>query len=185
MEEFDSMLVRHCSPTLAGIKTGSLFSCSLSQSENLPLYLKKWNNLLNPRGVVLTVLNQNKNRTLIYVYRPKRLGNDLISPDVQTFLSSMQYDCSSIELCLKKLVSRIRNCVSFPHEIGLFLGYPLHDVIGFIENCGQNCKCCGLWKVYCDECQTMKMFDKFKKCTLVYSRCFQNGSSIKRLTVAA
>ena len=36
----------------------------------------------------------------------------------------------------------------FPHEIGLLLGYPPEDVIGFIENRGQNPLYIGYWKVY-------------------------------------
>lgn len=38
----------------------------------------------------------------------------------------------------------------FPHEIGIFLGYPIWDVEGFIEHKGQNYKFCGYWKVYQD-----------------------------------
>ena len=40
--------------------------------------------------------------------------------------------------------------MKFPHEIGIFLGYPLADVAGFIRNKGRNCKCIGTWKVYGD-----------------------------------
>ena len=43
----------------------------------------------------------------------------------------------------------------FPHEIGLLLGYPPEDVIGFIENRGQNPLYIGYWKVYSnlEECR--------------------------------
>lgn len=30
---------------------------------------------------------------------------------------------------------------------GLFLGYPLEDVKGFIENNGRNCKSCGVFRI--------------------------------------
>ena len=73
----------------------------------------------------------------------------------------------------------------FPHEIGLFLGYPLGDVIGFIENAGKNSKCAGCWKVYCNECETMKLFEKFKKCTRIYTKLWRQGTSVEKLTVAA
>ncbi len=39
----------------------------------------------------------------------------------------------------------------FPHEIGVFLGYPPEDVDAFIENRGRNYLCCRYWKVYHDE----------------------------------
>ena len=73
----------------------------------------------------------------------------------------------------------------FPHEMGVFLGYPLGDVIGFIKNAGQNCKCVGCWKVYCNECEAIKAFARFKKCTSVYVRLWNQGRSVRQLTVAA
>ena len=70
-------------------------------------------------------------------------------------------------------------------EIGLFLGYPVEDVLGFIENAGQNCKCCGCWKVYCNECEAVRTFARYKKCRDIYKRLWQEGRSVLQLTVAA
>lgn len=47
---------------------------------------------------------------------------------------------------------------SCPHEIGLFLGYPLDDVKSFIKNKGKNCICCRYWKVYHHPEQAQKTF---------------------------
>lgn len=47
----------------------------------------------------------------------------------------------------------------FPHEIGLFLGYPLCDVRGFIEDArGGVCLGCGYWKVYGEVEEREKLF---------------------------
>jgi hypothetical protein len=46
----------------------------------------------------------------------------------------------------------------FPHEIGVFLGYPIEDVWGFILNEGKNCVCCRYWKVYHDLEKAQEMF---------------------------
>ena len=48
----------------------------------------------------------------------------------------------------------------FPHEVGLFLGYPPGDVEGFRLNHGRNFKLCGLWKVYCDMEQATARFQR-------------------------
>lgn len=186
MDEFEMRLVQHCAPTLAGIKTGGLFNYYTVNSDcDINIQIKKWNCLLNPRGVALRVLSQGKDRSMIYVFRPNRLLKDFACPGVSAFLSDIGYDCDSISSCIQKLAERIDGSTSFPHEIGLFLGYPLPDVKGFIENAGQNCKFCGMWKVYGDESQTIKLFEQFKKCTRIYCECLQKGSSVKRLTVAA
>ena len=70
-------------------------------------------------------------------------------------------------------------------EIGVFLGYPLADVIGFIENRGKNFTACGYWKVYTDPTTAQAEFDRYKKCERIYARCYYNGTPIRRLTVAA
>ena len=76
------------------------------------------------------------------------------------------------------------NSEDFPHEIGIFLGYPLGDVIGFIDNAGKNSRCTGCWKVYCNECEAMRTFARFDKCRAVYQKMWAKGRSIVQLTVA-
>ena len=74
------------------------------------------------------------------------------------------YENTEPEQCLALLKKRFEAAEAFPHEIGIFLDYPLGDVIGFIQNSGQNYKCSGCWKVYCNECEALKMFQKYHKC---------------------
>ena len=45
--------------------------------------------------------------------------------------------------------------------------------------------CGGSWKVYCNECEAIKAFARFKKCTSVYVRLWNQGRSVRQLTVAA
>lgn len=88
-------------------------------------------------------------------------------------------------MCMKRLKERLWEYNGFPHEIGVFLGYPLEDVVGFIQNEGRECKCCGLWKVYCNEAETKKLFEKMQKCTRIYLRVFAEGRPISNMTVCA
>ena len=80
---------------------------------------------------------------------------------------------------------RLHMCEKFPHEIGLFLDYPLVDVIGFIRNTGKNCKCSGCWKAYGNAKEAEKTFCRYKKCREIYPRLWENGRSVLQLTVAA
>ena len=61
----------------------------------------------------------------------------------------------------------------------------LEDVKGFIENGGRNCLSCGCWKVYSNECEALKAFERYEKCKAVYQRLFASGCPLTRLTVAA
>ena len=72
----------------------------------------------------------------------------------------------------------------FPHEIGFFLGYPYEDVIGFIENRGQNYLEVGPWKVYANQNQARRTFARYRRCARIYARSYRSGQSLRRLTVS-
>lgn len=51
--------------------------------------------------------------------------------------------------------------LEFPHEIGVFLGYPLSDVRGFLEDEGRNCAYVGYWKVYDNVHSKIRLFQRY------------------------
>ena len=180
----DKYLIEHCAPTLASIKTANLFSLSIS----MPMaeqHLDVWNKQLNIKGVSMEVLFKDEKRMLVYVYRKNMLKRDLTADDVSTFMRIYGYGGKSVSECLQHLKTRFLKSTGFPHEIGLFLGYPLGDVIGFIENQGKNSKCGGYWQVYCNEQEAKKQFAHFSKCRDTYKRLFSEGKTVWQLTVAA
>lgn len=177
-------MVRHCAPTLAGIKTANMFSYRFWDVDELQQELLDANRKLNGKGVYVDLLKVGEARALVYVYRKDRLESDFQREGVLELLKNCGYHNCEVQDCLGCLRSRLFDA-DFPHEIGLFLGYPLQDVKGFIEENGQNYKCRGFWKVYGDEDETKKLFKKIEKCARVYGRLFADGRSITKLTVAA
>lgn len=181
----EEMIVRYCAPTLAGLKTGGLFCYSSACASGLLAEIDACNRLLNPKGVQVILLRLEKDRALVYVYRPTKLARDINDQETWAFLVSVGYSAQGVEGCIDELAGRLVRSAVFPHEIGLFLGYPLPDVKAFIENKGQNCKCLGCWKVYTDEDRARKVFTQFDKCTRIYCKKYIEEKSILRLTVAA
>lgn len=179
----EKLLVEYCAPTLAGIKIGSLFSYHYSSKVDAISELIEANHKLNERGVYLTVLMWRNMCALVYVYRKSHLKKQLERQEVTSFLSKYGYIDGVLEDKLKNLMARISRRESFPHEIGVFLGYPLSDVKGFIEHNGEDYKFCGLWKVYSNEYETKKLFEKLEKCSGTYLRVFTEGRSIVQMTV--
>lgn len=181
----EKLFVEQAAPTLAGIKPGSLFSCSFSDFRQ-GVRLRDWNETMKTRGIEARVIGHSGNgRLLVYVYRPTRLERILSEERVSAFLREVGYaDCSTVGNCINSLIRRMAQQNGFPHEIGLFLGYPLEDVQGFICHKGQNCTLCGIWKVYGDPDSARKRFAQFAHCTDVYKRLFAGGASLMRLTVA-
>ncbi|HWQ71763.1 MAG TPA: DUF3793 family protein [Desulfitobacteriaceae bacterium] len=184
MSIIDRFLISHCSPTLASLKTASLFNYTFSTYDELEQCLAG-NIQLNGKGVFLEVLHAQDSQALILVYRKSKFKEDLQKSGVAEFLFTYGYQNNSVEYCIRHIKHRFELRKEFPHEIGIFLGYPLEDVIGFIKNGGQNSKCTGCWKVYGNECEAMKLFAKYKKCRNIYQKLFFCGRSVLQLTVTA
>lgn len=178
-------LVEHCSPTLASIKTANLFTYAYDSEQELQDQIDLWNASMRDKGILVMELRRSERAALIYVCRKSLLARDLKKPEVARFMEKYGYTSQKPEDALALLRTRLQAREEFPHEIGLFLGYPLGDVIGFIKNAGHNCKCTGCWKVYCNECEAVRTFAKYKKCKDVYMRLWQQGRSVLKLTVAA
>lgn len=178
----ENALIVYGSPTLARLKAGSLFAvpcaCAALAGE-----IRRLNAILVPRGVRLTAVRCEKERTLMYLYREQALCETLRCPDVQALLADYGYCDFTVQAALRTLRVRLDTAKEFPHEIGVFLGYPLADVKGFICNGGRNCLCSGCWKAYVNECEARRTFARLDKCRAVYGRMFAEGYPLSRLTV--
>ena len=73
----EEMIVRHCSPTLAGMKTGNMFVCAFSSAKEMTENLRKWNRIFGKKGLRVLPLRYKNGHALIYIYRPARLSSDL------------------------------------------------------------------------------------------------------------
>ena len=192
---FEQELIEHCSPTLASIKAASLFTYTYKSLKELHVRVTYWNSKMKRKGITFDILSENVgvNKALIYVYRRADLEKILNRDEISKFLLKQGYLIDDNEIdgevnCEKKILQlkkKFEKLNQFPHEIGIFLGYPIGDVKGFIENHGCNCKCTGYWKVYCNEEEATKTFRKYKKCRDIYMNLWISGRSVMQLTVAA
>lgn len=181
-------LIAYCAPTLAGLKSANLFAHHFISKEGFFSELLAVNEALNVRGVTVMTLALHEEFALIYVFRKSYLEKELQRKDARLLLEEYGYQADDVEDCLHQLRGRLScGCCTgcFPHEIGVFLGYPIEDVKGFIQKGGKECKCCGLWKVYGDEEKARVLFAKLEKCTAVYKEVFAGGRSLVQMTVCA
>lgn len=178
----DKELVRFCAPTLAGLKTGSVFSFGYDDEEELRSQLRDVNRRLRPKGLRVLPLRMNGKRALLYLYRPGRLARDLAEDEAGGLLERCGYCSGDCAACLARLGKKLRECGDFPHEIGLFLGYPAEDVRGFMENAPP--KFSGEWKVYGDVEAARRTFARHKKCTRLYCQQSERGKPLEKLAVA-
>lgn len=174
-------IIRHCSPTLANIKIANLFTTKLTK--NIFCEVKRINALLNSKGIFFEILRISNNTALIYAYRKSKLNELLKNSAIKSFLNQMGYTNLKLKYIFKTLKSHLLK-TDFPHEIGVFLGYPLSDIKAFICDKGANAKYVGCWKAYSNEEYARKIFEKYRKCTNIYCEKFANGFDILKLTVA-
>lgn len=180
----DEVFVQCCAPTLAGLKTGSMFSFPYPDRAAMTADVRTLNRALASRGLCVLPLRYREGKALLYVFRPGVLRRDLKEKEARELLRSAGYTEDRLGPCLNRLRERLNSGADFPHEIGLFLSYPPEDVRGFIENGAKDCKLTGYWKVYGDEQAARKTFEKYRKCTESYQRSLDAGIPLARLAVS-
>ena len=185
----EKYLIEWCSSTLASLKTASLFNWHYVHDnitlEQVKSSIDEMNEKFKEKGIQIEILREEEAWALIYVYRVKKLEEDLKKNEVSKFLRENGYKETCVNYAISLLKKRLMDLKAFPHEIGVFLGYPIEDVIGFINNKGCNFKCCGYWKVYGDKEKAIKEFARYDKCRMIYTKLWNQGRSILKLTVAA
>lgn len=184
---FEDILVRQCAPTLAGMKPGSLFCVKPPAPEAIRRKVRQWDERLRPLGLSVRILLERPGpgSMIVYVYRREQLKRTLSGHSCRQFLEQAGYQGTDPDSLLDQLACRMLTQAEFPHEIGIFLGYPLRDVIGFIENRGQNFTCCGLWKSYGDPAETQACFACYQRCVHTYVQRFEQGTPLEELAVPA
>ena len=181
-QPLDRLLAAYCSPTLAGIKPASLVSCSRAEHPDLPRQLQEYRQAFAARGIRFDILCACRGRFLLLVYHRERLAAHMAEGRVQRVLRSFGYpDGAPLETLLDGLRRRIAVQQDFPHEIGLFLGYPIEDVVGFIRHAGRGCKLCGYWKVYTDVEAAKRCFATFDACRDAFERALRAGKTVTQL----
>lgn len=177
VKKLEYLLLYHCAPTLYKKKAAGMFSLSGTEKISLPFITDTYLRLVNPLDLKITFLCNCKKRVLVYVYNENLLTDILNAPPTLDFLKKYGYEnCKNTDDYINFLKTRIANSENFPHEIGIFLGYPLYDVQKFISTGGRNFIYSGDWKVYHDKSGAIKKFNSYKKCR--YDICQKLNSGL-------
>lgn len=202
-KKIDHLIVKHCAPTLLGVKPASLFTFTGSFSgSGTPLSV---GGEAIPRSALLDAINETLASiddddihievlawrsfgAIVFMYRERLLSQTLSSPAVSLLLSDLGYHRPKHATSFSFLDHLKHRFIEerVPHEVGLFLGYPAEDVRGFIENRGHDYLLCGCWKVYANPRRAARLFSRYRRCTRKAQRLFRAGEpvgSIARLAL--
>jgi len=112
-------------------------------------------------------LADSNNAVLLLIYRRDALYDLIARPGVRALLRRAGYDDKAgLHELLERLATRI-STGSFPHEIGIFLGYPLKDVAGFMGLAAIPFACQGPWKIFGDPGESLRLAERFRCCRAV------------------
>lgn len=175
---FEMQFVLQCSPFITGLKISNLFAISISQYRKLEYIL-----MVNDYS--FKKLYYTKNKVIYLLYDAKKLKEYLKEDMVRKILYKLGYpynihkDIDKMLTIFKEKYARyMEERGEFPHEMGIFLGYPIEDVVGYLKNNGENSACVGYWKVYKNVEEKQKLFREFEYAKENVIRCLAQGMNI-------
>lgn len=174
-------LLFECSEVVAGVKPANLVSLTnrtRSCGRNLYALWKSHHDRLSSciAGIRFKVLQTKERALLLFCYNPELLDDHLAHSGIRTLLAKVGYDVAlSAEALLEELCSRITDSGAFPHEIGLFIGYPAKDVAAFMGMVKLPFACQALWKIYGNPDKSLLLDKQFKNCRRQMINLLTNG----------
>ena len=102
----EEMVVQQDAPTLAGIKTGSLFPCPCAEKDALLGEIRAFNRRYISRGLCLLPLRFTEGKALLYLYRPAALQRDLRAQAAE----ALHIHKNSLQYRLNRLARRLNIC---------------------------------------------------------------------------
>lgn len=169
-------IVLQCAPFLKGKKV----SCGITMEDAMydELY-----NILGGSGISYRRLSAAEGRCLVLFYREKELSEYLNRVGIRSFIREFGYIEMGLDEMLERLSCRTalfsREEIGYPHEIGIFFGYPVEDVQGFIRNAGREYLFLGYWKVYSNPMAAKMIFKEYDQAKVCAVNEFLTGKSIK------
>ena len=180
---FDETIIHCGAPALCGIKPACLFSISDKNYEEGSEKLKKWKQFFSADKTFFVPLKKSDNRFLFFIYDKQLLEEICQQRQNQLYLAAKGYPVKKgFGAVLRELFHRLVFASDFPHEVGLFLGYPLEDVMGFESKGASGYKYSGIWKVYGNMERAIQMMKRYKSCTDYCMKWLEDGLSVPSAT---
>ena len=179
--ELEKLLASHCAPVFCHYKASNLVAARRELMEALP-------EVLAGSGISWVKLCGCKKYCHILFYDRARMEAYLEREEHQGFLTEHGYVGRTLEEKLAILAERYesfqKHGSAFPHEIGLFLEYPLADIEGFIKHQGRDALESGYWKVYGDVEQARALFRLYDELKTTLTTMLAAGVSFRECCAA-
>ncbi|MDO0823135.1 DUF3793 family protein [Desulfosporosinus nitroreducens] len=150
--------------TMVGVKPAELLNIPINEGGTKNLALEELRvYFLRDKNIKFREIKKQKGRVQVLFYHSTSLDNALCSKASLRFLRGLGYpEQYSVEGYVDFLVTRL-NRKDFPHEIGLFLGYPFKDVLGYIGHPSLKLVKINGWKIYGNDKLSNKRYESFSQ----------------------
>lgn len=164
-------LVESLAPLILGIKPSVLLNVSteseMEWQEFEGLYTQQ-------RPLKIRKIRELNGRMQVIFYQSELLDSVLRQNSIQEFLRTLSYPKQySLDIYLNLLRHRIIS-FKFPHEVGVFLGYPLKDVLGFMGLLPLPYRKTQGWRIYGDETLSNQVYEKYRQARNIMKRLAMN-----------
>jgi len=171
--DFQEVLIR-VSPTILGVKPAEILNVKLG---SLDKCRRCFQGLDDIKFIEIRDFPKLSRRQLFF-YHKICLEEVLKQKANQSFLQQLGYPFSfNMEVYLDVIIAKLRSCI-FPHEIGVFLGYPLKDVLGYMGLASLKLVGVRGWKYYGNTNLSLLQYKKFCKAREIF-RCFLENSKFE------
>lgn len=175
IESLQIQLALQSAPLLAGEKISNLIIVS-------SCYANAIVELFQNTEISFFMISYTEEKVIFLLYKKEELISCLKQKEVRKFFAKAGYETIELDAVLlavsEKYEDYLAGKASFPHELGLLLGYPVEDVYGFIRNNGKNFLYTGYWKVYYHLSDKLKIFERFRQAETTVMHMISNGNSI-------
>ncbi len=163
-----SFLAFETAEILDGVKPGSLVNIVNRKKPCGRNLYELWNRfgsrIMRSSPLRVELLRSGKDGLLLYLYRNDLLDTWFGSEKIRDFFTRAGYPAfSTPQAAIAELKRRMKHS-EFPHEIGIFLGYPLKDVEGFLGWSRLPFTCQGPWKIYGDPRLSIALAESHRLC---------------------
>lgn len=169
--EYIKWVLEVLGPVILGSKPCEILNIPLKDINRLNKLNDIENFFNNCFKITYKIINTTDGGTRILFINKKSLSNVLDSKKCINFLKFVGYPSEySLDSYIDILIDKLHSS-EFPHEIGVFLGYPLKDVVGFMGYGKFKLSKVRYWKIYGDP----------EVSDMVYNRFLEDRNTMKHI----
>ena len=166
MEErecIEKFLIYNASLVISGVKPSATITIKKGNENLYDKWIKYGIDFLDSIDIQYIDLRECSNALIILRDSEEQLSHHIFKEENKRFLRQLGYSEENDMREYLEILKRRYKEFNCPHELGIFLGFPLNDVKDFMNCKDKKCLSCGYWLVYNNLQEAQEIFSKYDK----------------------